>query len=136
MKIIITETPSKAIDGYMILPVVHGALKLDNVPRNACEEIIVDHCLDSVKDKTIISKLNDKMRKGGSMTIYGKDINILCQELLNKNIKQEDFEDYTVNKKTLWSTDRLCNEFKNLGLTITNSQIKGCTYEVRASRSK
>lgn len=136
MKIIITETPSKTIDGYMILPVVHGAVKLDNVPRNACEEIVVDNCLDNIKDKTIISKLNDKIRKGGNLNIYGKDINILCQELLNKNITAEDFESYTVSKKTLWSTDRLCNELKNLGLKITNSQIKGYTYEVRASRSK
>ena len=136
MKIIITETPSKTIDGYMILPVVHGAVKLDNVPRNACEGIVVDNCLDNIKDKTIISKLNDKIRKGGNLNIYGKDINILCQELLNKNITAEDFESYTVSKKTLWSTDRLCNELKNLGLKITNSQIKGYTYEVRASRSK
>ncbi len=136
MKIIITETPSKAIDGYMILPVVHGTIKLDSVPRNACEEIVVDNCLDNVKDKTIISKLNDRIRKGGNLNIHGKDINILCQELLNKNITAEDFESYTLNKKTLWSTDRLCNEIKNIGLKITHSQIKGYSYEVRASRSK
>lgn len=136
MKILITETPSKSIDGYMILPVVHGSLKLDSVPRNGCEEIVIDSCLDSVKEKTAISKLSDKMRKGGNISIYGKDINILCKELINKNISQEDFEDYVTSKKTLWSTDRLCDALRGLGLKIIHSQIKGYNYEIKASRSK
>lgn len=136
MKILITENLEKTIDGYRTLTAVHGSVKLNDVPRNACESIVIDNCMDSLKEDQILEQLSSKLRKEGIITIVGTDIYVLSQNLLNKNISIDDFCNYTSNTKRMWSMEKIISIMKNLNMTIVTATLQGVRYEVRAQRNK
>ena len=84
MKILITESMDRGIDGYYSFPVVHGNVKLNDIPRNACESIVVDQCIDRIKEPEVINSLCRRLRKEGVVVITGTDILVLAQNLINK----------------------------------------------------
>lgn len=136
MKILITENLEKTIDGYRTLTAVHGSVKLNDVPRNACESIVIDNCMDNLKEDQILEQLSNKLRKEGVITIVGTDIYVLSQNLLNKNISIDEFCNYTSNTKRLWSMEKIISIMKNLNMTIVTATLQGVRYEVRAQRNK
>ena len=95
MRIFITEAMDKGIDGYYTLPVIHGGVKMTDIPRNACESIVVDQCIDRIKEPEMINTLCGKLRKQGLVVITGVDIFVLAQSLVDKKISIEDFLKYT-----------------------------------------
>ena len=136
MKILITENLEKTIDGYLTLTAVHGSVKLNDVPRNACESIVIDNCMDNLKEDQILEQLSSKLRKEGVITIVGTDIYVLSQNLLNKNISIDEFCNYTSNTKRMWSMEKIISIMKNLNMTIVTATLQGVRYEVRAQRNK
>lgn len=136
MKILITENLEKTIDGYRTLTAVHGSVKLNDVPRNACESIVIDNCMDNLKEDQILEQLSNKLRKEGVITIVGTDIYVLSQNLLNKNISIDEFCNYTSNTKRMWSMEKIISIMKNLNMTIVTATLQGVRYEVRAQRNK
>lgn len=136
MKILITEKLDKTIDGFRVLPIVQSCVQLVNIPRNACEYLVLDECIDQIKDKDILKEIATKIRKDGVISVTGKDINLLCQALTTRKINEEQFSEYATKQKQLWSLDRIINELKSTGLTIISSSIQGLNYEVSATRQK
>ena len=91
MKILITESIDRSIDCYYSFPVVHGNIKLNDIPINACESIVVDQCIDKIKEPEIINSLCSRLRKEGVVVITGTDIFVLAQNLINKKTTIKEF---------------------------------------------
>lgn len=136
MKILITESMDRGIDGYYSFPVVHGNVKLNDIPRNACESIVVDQCIDRIKEPEVINSLCRRLRKEGVVVITGTDILVLAQNLINKKTTIEEFSNYAQQTKSFWSVENLINTLKGYRMEIISATLQGVRYEIRARRSK
>lgn len=136
MKILITESMDKGIDGYYSFPVVHGNVKLNDIPRNACESIVVDRCIDKIKEPEVINYLCGRLRKEGVVVITGTDILVLAQDLINKKTTIQEFSDYAQQTKSFWSVENLINTLRGYKMEIISATLQGVGYEIRAKRSK
>ena len=136
MKILITESIDKNIDGYYVLPVIHGSLKINEIPRNACESIFVDQCVDKMKELETIKSLCGKLRKQGIIVITGVDILVLAQSLVNKQISIDDFSKYTNEAISLWSAENVIDKLRQYNMEIVSATLQGTKYEITAQRPK
>jgi hypothetical protein len=136
MKILITENLSSTIEGYNVLPVVQGNLKIVDIPRNACESIIIDNCMDHLKQEDILESLAGKLRKEGVINVIGTDIYVLSQKLINKDISIDEFCSYASNTKKMWSMEKIISVLKNFNMTIVTATLQGLRYDIRAQRNK
>lgn len=118
----------------------HTTVKLediDGVVDASCEAVMAYDILDDAHENkyALLSKLISKVRKDGSITICGLDVEVLAYKLAVQLVSVEDFTD-VIYRKNIISAMMLKNILTKAGLIISsisiNTQLN--IYEIVASK--
>lgn len=136
MNIHISENMESKIDGYTLIPVVQNSIKLNDIPRNSCNNIIVDNVLDSLEQSDrYLQEIASKLSKGGNLMIQGVDIDSACRDYLCKNISISDFKIVLKNKRDYHSVSSVREKLEQTGdVKILSANISKGRYDIRATR--
>jgi hypothetical protein len=139
MKIYITESVEKTIEGYNMIPIVYGKINLDIVPDNSLTEIIAINAIDSIPSNLLpqfIESIVKKMRMGCSFILGGLELGLLSRNIINGGISSFNFNDIMSKKKSVYSSKDIVDLLKSHNINIDNVNIIGTNYEITASRPR
>lgn len=139
MKLFISENIDRAIEGYIVIPIVYGEFDLQKIPDNSATEIVAIDALDSIKYENVnafISTITKKMRLGCNLYLGGTDAFIVCKNVINGSRNLKDLNETILSKTGLFSLKMILELLRGLGIKINSAVFKGEKYEISATRSK
>lgn len=136
------------LNGFLLISPLDGKnpIKIDQfVDDGECEEIILEDILDYVPTSQVmnyIKSLSAKLKHGGTLTICGKDIEILSEEFIRGDINIIDFnklvfglQNHAWNFKNNFITLNDLNEiFLSLGMKILQRELNGHNFIIKIER--
>lgn len=137
MKLHVVKPQEQAIENYTKAIVSNNDVNLSEISDNECEVIMANDAVDQFDVERVgelATKLSQKLRKEGSITLGGTDIRLLCKCILNDQITEKEGANIIGSIKSASSANLLKRVLESLGLEIVSTQITGVHYEVTAKR--
>lgn len=139
MKLFISENIDKAIEGFVLVPIVYGEVDLRNVPENAASDIVAIDAVDSISINNIrqfITSICRALRLGGTIHIGGIDAYGLSRNLISGNIDLIEYNTLIAKKQGIYTSKYISDLLISHNLNIQSIIYKGSFYEITASRPK
>lgn len=136
MKIQITNTKDKEIEGYLNINFNSIDEQFAQLSNNCCESILAQDIFDFVTFQEILptlQKLIAKLRIGGTMAIGGKDLNLFSKYVRNNLISEVDASSVVSGCKCMVGYKTIENLIRQMNLKYT-TQLTGIHYEITVSR--
>lgn len=136
MKIQITNTKDKEIEGYLNINFNSIDEQFAQLSNNCCELILAQDIFDFVTFQEIfptIQKLITKLRIGGTMVVGGKDLNLFTKYVKNNLISEADASSVVGQCKSMVGYKTVENMIQQMNLKYT-TQLTGIHYEISISR--
>jgi hypothetical protein len=139
MKIYITENLDKAIENYIVVPILYGKLDsyLHSIYNNSATEIVAIDALDSIPYELLvefISSVRQKMRIGGKLIIGGIELAALSRDVINGKVSTKDYNELIFSKKGIYRSKDIIDLLTQADLVIEQASIKGYQYEITTIR--
>lgn len=137
MKAIITENIGNKIEGYICIPVIYGKITLDDIPDNSLTDIVAIDFIDKIPYDKVDENLTSvvkKMRLNSTIKIRGNDLSLISKYIANNVLTSEEFNKIIQNTKSLHKSTDIINLLKSKTLVIETVSLKGCQYDIIASR--
>lgn len=137
MKIQISENIDKAIEGYIVIPILYGEVDLSRIPNNCASNIIAIDAVDSIKRENIEKFIQDvcsKMRLGSVLNIGGLDIYAVSRDFLGGKIDLDEYNKLMANKRGIHSNSQITQLLSKYAISIQSVVFKGYYYEIAATR--
>lgn len=138
MKLYISENIDKAIEGFVIIPIIYGEVDLSNIPDNAASEIVAIDALDSIthdKVEQFIGLLCRKLRLNGNLYLGGLDAYAISRSLLSGSVSIKEYNENISKKDSLYSSKIIIDLLKRNNINLASAVYKGNYYEVTAKRT-
>jgi len=136
MKIYVTENVDQIIDNYTMMPIVYGKINIDNIPFNCADEIIIDS-MDNIpysEKDLFFDQITSRLRLNGKLILFGMDLEIICQYLLNGSISIETINKILFDKSSIYTVENIKQDLNKRQLTIEYINIMETKYEIRCHR--
>lgn len=126
------------IKGFQNIKVIENQCNLDDIPKNSCENIIVEYAIelfDSPND--FCSSCLSLLRKGGTIKFFGLDLRTVCLNYVNGQMDTKTFNEIVIEKnRCALCVNDLVTEIKKLGMEIERCDLgQGAMYEIVAKRN-
>lgn len=139
MKIQISENIDKAIEGYVVVPIMYSEADLSRIPQHCASSIIAIDAVDSIKKEKIEKFVKDicsKMRIGSLLHIGGLDIYALNRDFLGGKVDLNEYNKLMANKTGIYSNSYIAKLLHENNIKIESIVFKGYYYEIAATRPK
>lgn len=137
MKIHITENIDKALENYVVVPILYGKIDMSFATDNSVTHIIAIDALDSIPCKLLIDfikSLVQKMRLGCEIILGGTELSAISKDMITNKINTLEYNELIFGKRGLYRSSDIVNLLNQAGLIIHDIQIKGNKYELTAVR--
>tara|TARA_Y100001937_G_C7128486_1_gene336024 strand:+ start:2231 stop:2650 length:420 start_codon:yes stop_codon:yes gene_type:complete len=139
MKIHVVRPDQQAIENFTRVNISNNLVDLTQLSDNECELILANDAMDSYSvDRAgeLLQSLVSKLRLGGELVVGGTSIRLLCKQVLNSQLDEQQASQIVGSVASLTSPEPLVQTLSSMGLEILESTMSGIHYEVKAKRVK
>ena len=136
MNVYIT-TKDTEIKGFQTVRVHENKFNFDDIPKNSCEHIIVEHAIEFFDNPAdFCSHCFSLLRKGGTIKLFGLDLRTVCLNYVNGQMDTKTFNELVIqNKRGALCVNDWVGAIKQLGMDIEKCDLdQGAMYEIIAKR--
>ena len=133
MKLHITESKDKNIEGYQNINVSSALGTLPEIVDHSCEEVILNNSLSKLERQEALQMLElacSRVRMGGKVSIYDIDIKTLCVEYLNRRISQVDMSQELYDTANCIEINEIRKIVNRHGIVVESCYVKGYQFEL------
>lgn len=137
MKLFVTATPEKAIEGYDIAHIMHGGWDFSRNPNDSQSHIIAVNAIDFVEygsRERLIKELVSKLRREAKLVIVGIEAYELINSVRSRTKSIEEYNNIISSVKSMGNALDIINVLRAEGLKIDSLQFKGEIYEITTGR--
>tara|TARA_R110000868_G_scaffold18531_11_gene81372 strand:+ start:7697 stop:8122 length:426 start_codon:yes stop_codon:yes gene_type:complete len=137
MKIQITESKDKNVEGYNNINITHCAGSLPQIVNHSCEEVVLNNSLSKLARQESLEVLDlacSRLRINGKISIYDVDARSLCRDYVNKRIDQITMSKELFDLTNCIEIGEVRQVLRQHGIIVETCCIKGYQYELTGLR--